>query len=403
MWEPKGKIIESTSIGSLKPIEPLFEFEGEFLTYVAHDSNDELLLVHNLCVSDGTSRYLVSPIDARILKDLKAGRLDIYSALRQPRCWIADLVADDSSKHPWRVHALYRIDFDSVPKDHLPRPGAMITPDLDPIFRLRLIGPGVGPGNTTAADIRMAANAAETGLRGLAQIAFDEKKQVGQVPRNIRHYSDLPYQYTRAASFEIAFGRPPDRLPGVDDEVFDEMGRLLNKGLEALRTNGDDPAPIEGLTDDQAGQLFEAIKALTPPMRGGIERVEIGGGLTDGMAGAKILTRDDRLRSLQRVKASKKIPVEEAPFRVTGVAEGADQGFDFFTLRQLVPSDIPGIGPVGEIKFSFDDHLFDKVADAWNSQERITVVGERIGADFKALDIQESTLAAPPSELAELK
>ena len=162
MWEPKGKIIESTSIGSLKPIEPLFEFEGEFLTYVAHDSNDELLLVHNLCVSDGTSRYLVSPIDARILKDLKAGRLDIYSALRQPRCWIADLVADDSSKHPWRVHALYRIDFDSVPKDHLPRPGAMITPDLDPIFRLRLIGPGVGPGNTTAADIRMAANAAET-------------------------------------------------------------------------------------------------------------------------------------------------------------------------------------------------------------------------------------------------
>ena len=121
------------------------------------------------------------------------------------------------------------------------------------------------------------------------------------------------------------------------------------------------------------------------------------------MAGAKILTRDDRLRSLQHVKASKKIPVEEAPFRVTGVAEGADQGFDFFTLRQLVPSDIPGIGPVGEIKFSFDDHLFDKVADAWNSQERITVVGERIGADFKALDIQESTLAAPPSELAELK
>ena len=62
------------------------------------------------------------------------------------------------------------------------------------------------------------------------------------------------------------------------------MGRLLNKGLEALQTNGDDPAPIEGLTDDQAGQLFEAIKALTPPMRGGIERVEIGGGLTDGMA-----------------------------------------------------------------------------------------------------------------------
>jgi hypothetical protein len=274
----------------------------------------------------------------------------------------------------------------------------MITPELDPIFRLRLIGPGVGPGNTTAADIRMAAQAAEWGLRGLARIALDEKKQVGQVRRTIRDYSDLPYQYALAASFEIAFGRPRDRLPTVDDEVFHEMGRLLEIGLEALRTNGEESGPIADLNEDQTVQLLEAIKALTPPMRGGVERVEVGGGLTDALTGSKILTRDDRLRSLQRVKISRKIPVKEDPFRVTGVAEGADQGFDFFTLRQLVPADIPGVGPVGEIKFFFDDHLFDKVSDAWNSQERVTVVGERIGNDFKALDIQESTLAPAASE-----
>ena len=114
----------------------------------------------------------------------------------------------------------------------------MITPDLDPIFRLRLIGPGVGPGKTTAADIRMAAQAAESGLRGLARIALDEKKQVGQVRRNIRDYSDLPYLFDRAASFEIAFGRPRDRLPGIDDEIFEEMGRLLNRGLEAMQGMG---------------------------------------------------------------------------------------------------------------------------------------------------------------------
>ena len=121
---------------------------------------------HNLCVSEGISRYLVSPIDARILGDLKAGRLDIYSALRQPRCWIADLVAADSFEHPWRIHALYRIDFDSVPKDHLPRPGAMITPDLDPIFRLRLIGPGVGPGKTKAADYPHGGSGSRIGASG---------------------------------------------------------------------------------------------------------------------------------------------------------------------------------------------------------------------------------------------
>jgi hypothetical protein len=44
------------------------------------------------------------------------------------------------------------------------------------------------------------------------------------------------------------------------------------------------PRFSEGLSDGKAAQLFEAIKALTPPTRGGIERVEIGGGLTDGLA-----------------------------------------------------------------------------------------------------------------------
>ena len=143
------------------------------------------------------------------------------------------------------------------------------------------------------------------------------------------------------------------------------------------------------MNEDQTAQLFEAIKAFTPPMRGDVQRVEVGGGLTDGVAGPKILTRDDRLRSVQRVKASRRVPHQEPPFRVTGVAEGADQGQEFFTLRQLDPSDLPGIGPVSEIKFSFDDHLFDKVSDTWNSQERVAVVGERTGNDFKALDIQE--------------
>ena len=217
MWVPTGKQIKKDALGDLTPVEILFEFE-EPLTFVCNDLDGQPLLAHSLCAESALSHYLLSVTDQRVVQELKAGRLDVLGALRQPRCWIADVGGE------WEVVGLWLVPFDRVPKDHLPRPGAMITPDLDPVFRLRLIGPGVGPGNTTAADIRMAAQAAESGLRGLARIALDEKKQVGQVRRNIRDYSDLPYQYTRAASFEIAFGRPRDRLPGVDDEVFDEMG-----------------------------------------------------------------------------------------------------------------------------------------------------------------------------------
>ena len=382
MWEPVGKTLGQDVLGSLEPTEILYEFSGEPLTFVALDPDAELLLVHSLCVFDRTSRYLVSAVDARILREVKAGRSDILTALRQPRCWIAD-IAEDAS-----VKSLWRIDFGSIPERILPKPGAMVSPELDPLLRLRLIGSGVGPGKTSAADIRMVAQAAESGLRGLARIALDEKKQAGRVPRDIRHYSDLPYQYSRAASFEIAFGRPHDRLPGVDDEVFDAMGHLLVRGFNALRTNGDDPAPIEGLNADQALQLFEAIKAMTPPTRGGVDRVEVGGGLVEGFAGSKVLTRDDRARSVQRIKAARKVPRKEAPFRVSGVIEEADQGASTFTLRQLDPPEVPGAGPVAEIRFRFEDHLYDAVMDAFNSLEHMVVVGEHVDAFCQALDVQ---------------
>jgi len=382
MWEPEGNRIGQDKLGSLEPREVLYEFEGEPLTFVADDPGGEALLLHSLVTFDRTSRYLVSAIDSRILGDLKAGRIDVLSALRQPRCWIADVAEDATIKTVWRI------EFALVPEKVLPRPGAMINPDLDPLFRLRLIGSGVGPGRTSAGDVRMAAQAAESGLRGLARLALDEKKKVGAVPGNIRYYSDLPFLFSRAASFEIAFGRPRDRLPGIDEEVFAEMGRLLERGLKAVRANNDGFEPIEGLDTDRTIQLFEVIRALTPPTRGDVERVEIGGEMVGELSGSRVLTRDDRVRSVQRIKASRKAPRKEAPFRVSGVIEEADQGNFCFTLRQLDPSDVPVVGHVTEILFGFEERLYDTVMEAFNSLERMVVVGERVDSQYQALDIK---------------
>jgi hypothetical protein len=133
MWEPDGKLVDSESLGSLTPVEVLYEFEGEFLTYLASDRNGDPLLVHNLCVFDRTSRYLISVIDSRILAALKAGRIGVYSALQQPRCWIADLVASDTAELPWRIASLRRVEFEKIPGEYLPVPGTMLTPDLNPL------------------------------------------------------------------------------------------------------------------------------------------------------------------------------------------------------------------------------------------------------------------------------
>lgn len=382
MWEPEGNKIAEAELGSLEPGEVLFEYEGELLTFVARDMDGEALLLHNVMAFDRATRYVVAAIDARILGDLKAGRIDILTALRQPRCWVAD-VAEDAC-----VKALWRVEFASIPEEVLPRPGAMVNPDLDPVFRLRLIGSGVGPGKTSAADVRMAAQAAESGLRGLARIALDQKKKVGTVPGNVRHYSDNPYLFSRAASFEIAFGRPRDRLPGIDEEVFAEMGRLLERGLKAVRADNGSLSLIEGLDADQASQLFEVIRSLSPPTRGDVERVEIGGELVDQVTGPRVLTRDDRDRSVRRIKATRKAPRKEAPFRVSGVIEEADQGILGFTLRQLDPVEAATFGNASEIAFRFEEHLYDTVMEAFNSLERMVVVGERVDSTYQALDVQ---------------
>jgi hypothetical protein len=125
MWAPVGRKIQSSELGLIEPEEILFEFGGEPLTFVARDPSGDLLLAHSLCVFDRTSRYLVSAVDERILGDLKSGRLELRSALRQPRCWVVDVQEDAA------VRALWQVDFDSVPQDVLPRPGTMLTPELE--------------------------------------------------------------------------------------------------------------------------------------------------------------------------------------------------------------------------------------------------------------------------------
>ena len=135
MWEPDGKKIDTALLGELHPEEVLFAFE-EPLTFTCRDRDGQMLLAHNLCAEGSVSRYLLVVTDQEFIDGLKAGRLDMLAALRQPRCWIVDFGPN------WETIGLWLIAFDKVPKDHLPKPGAMLNPDLDPLFRLRLVGPG---------------------------------------------------------------------------------------------------------------------------------------------------------------------------------------------------------------------------------------------------------------------
>jgi hypothetical protein len=314
----------------------------------------------------------------------------LLGALRQPRCWIVDFGPG------WEIQQLWLMSFNKVPREMLPRPGAMLTPELEPLFRVRLLGEGVGPGNTSATDVRMAAQAGESSLKRLAEITHKQRKRTGRTARQVRRYSDLPVQYLGAASFEIAFGAPsPEpQLFEQDAEVFEEMGKLLGQGLRMIRSDAVFET-VDGLDQDEVAQLLEAVKSLTPSTQGDVDRIEIGGRLIEPFEGPMILTRDDRRRTLERIKPRRRALPEERPFLVAGRIPKADKDALTFTLRDLDPSEVPAVGLVEEIPFRFGEHLFEVVMDAFNSEERVVVVGERVGSDYQALDVRFGADGSP--------
>ncbi len=97
----------------------LLEFE-EPLTFVCRDRDGYILLAQTLCAEVSLSRYLVVVTDQELVDGLKAGRMDFLAALRQPRCWIVDFGPN------WVIRRLWLIALKKVPKDHLPKPGAML-------------------------------------------------------------------------------------------------------------------------------------------------------------------------------------------------------------------------------------------------------------------------------------
>ena len=121
---PEGHHVDPDSLGPLWPKEVLFEYE-EPLTFVFGDREGRLLLAHQLSATGAVSRYLIVGTEQRVIDELKDGRLDLLGALRQPRCWLADIGPD------WKVEHLWLIPFDKIPRDLLPKPGSTLTPDLE--------------------------------------------------------------------------------------------------------------------------------------------------------------------------------------------------------------------------------------------------------------------------------
>lgn len=389
MWQPEGKNIDPSFLGSFEPTDILFEFEGEPLTFISHDTDGDLLLVHNLTLEIGVSRYLVAPIDPRIQLELNAGRLDLFSAMNQPRCWIADIVPDRSSEPPWKVKHAWKTAFTQLPAEFLPKPGSMACPGLDPFFRVRLIGPGVGLDLTTASDIKKAAQIAEDGLKGLARVAMDTSHgmKYSDPESMIHRLSDLPMKFTRVASFELAFGYPIGDRTSLDDTLLARMGELLLQGINLNRSTTEKSSILKSLDKIGTLELFKSIRTFCPAQGGEIDQIEIGGSLIELDSEPIMLCKSDYRTISNRIKAVQK-SIEKPVIKIQGHLEVADSGAHSFTLRKFDRITAESQGITGDsIRFKFDDSLTESISRAWVSKEKVTVTANRIGRFLKAVEI----------------
>ncbi len=119
IWEPNGTVTDTSSLGDLRPEEVLFEFE-EPLTFTCRDRDGQMLLAHNLCAEGGISRYLLVATDQGIVDRLKAERLDMLAALRQPSWCIVDFGPG------CEIQRLWHVPFAEIPTTMLPEANATL-------------------------------------------------------------------------------------------------------------------------------------------------------------------------------------------------------------------------------------------------------------------------------------
>jgi len=397
MWKVNGIPLTDLSIlGDFKPIEILDEYD-EPLSFTSKDAAGGLLLTHNLAGSNEVLRYVAVVFDEVLLDRYKRGLLDVFGALHQPRAWVVDL------SHDWQLSAAWAVRLADLPPEVLPQRGVMLYSHLEPLFRIRLVGPQFGEGKTSASSLRRITAITEDALKRVAEIVTEQERKKGRTAASLKRYFDLGMQTMAAASLELAFARPPTDNAvekQTDARVLEEMGRLLNAGIAAA--NGD-PTDFDALNLARESQvsLLEAIKELSPSKESKTKEVFVSGQLFGARRSPQLLTRKSRRATHERIKTlrANDPPQNQYLYATEGVISQADRDNYFFFLRDLTyhqrldskheveQSDEATIATT-EIRFDYGPELDYDVVSAFVQGLLVNVYSIQDGKKrYRALDI----------------
>lgn len=336
--------------------EVLYEFDGPKI-FTTKDS-DGLLRLWYESVEDRESkkvRFLVAPVSEAQIDNLKLGRRTVFDLLRQNWLWVVDSDYSFTPLAAWVLRSL-----EEVPANARPDPQATLYPQHMPLLSYRLIGPGLVEGNVPASVISRAVNSPAAALKRIFE-SINKNFASGRPEESFRRSYDLPATRFSYNSFEVSFAEPASDqldLDAVEDDVsmYREGSIALEQGLSWLQDcSGDEP----GIS------MLEALKELTPPAHGQIERVELRGRLLRSnkvvslnRSHRKVIT--DLIRN-RRVSDSELVSVE-------GRVRELDKDNLSFTLRDRLDG-------APELRCVFDEDKYDDVIEYFNSDALVRAVG----------------------------
>lgn len=153
MWNINGTMVAKARFEPFIPVEVLDDYDGPRL-FTLEDAEGELNLAYWSDQDQAVCRYVVVPTTKKLLEALRTGRISVYDALDQPRCWLCDVT------HEGVLSACQRVEFEAVPRDSLPATDTMLLPNLEPLPTTLPNGDKIAAGQMPASVIRTRATGA---------------------------------------------------------------------------------------------------------------------------------------------------------------------------------------------------------------------------------------------------
>lgn len=298
---------------------------------------------------------LLSATSEARIRSLEAGQLPLRDALTEGWLWLV-LRPHQGPLLAWPVQA------QDLPPDHLPRPGVRLRLEHTPVLTTRAVGPTLVAGQVPASVVAWVADATRMAMKALVE-HLGGLDTGGRPTDEARARYDLPVRTLAFGSLEIGFGLPS----GAGVDTAPAALALLQAGLRWLSADAGTPLLPERPHAERLAVL-EALKRLSPPDRGAIEALEIGG------AGLQKSTRlDPSVR--QRLAQERRAVQSERPVTAEGRIGGMDQDRHTFVLRDLAPGQAEK-----ELRWSYGPDLQAAVLGAFTRQAQVTITGsERSG------------------------